>query len=52
MGSLTSLVSRKNATAINFARSHLQSRVSIFFRALSWKFKILAIPDVLDHGKS
>ncbi|RRT31453.1 hypothetical protein B296_00056622, partial [Ensete ventricosum] len=22
------------------------------FRALSWKFKILAIPDVLDHGKS
>ncbi|RRT31454.1 hypothetical protein B296_00056620 [Ensete ventricosum] len=22
------------------------------FRALSWKFKILAIPDILDHGKS
>ncbi|RWV79236.1 hypothetical protein GW17_00059659 [Ensete ventricosum] len=22
------------------------------FHALSWKFKILAIPDVLDHGKS
>ncbi|RWV77155.1 hypothetical protein GW17_00062059 [Ensete ventricosum] len=31
MGSRTSMVSRKNATAINFARSHAQSRVSIDF---------------------
>ncbi|RWV86649.1 hypothetical protein GW17_00051429 [Ensete ventricosum] len=66
MGSRTSTVSRKNVTVINFARSHAQIRVSIgfsctvtrrfefqsVFRALSWKFKILAIPDVLDHGKS
>ncbi|RRT31408.1 hypothetical protein B296_00057816 [Ensete ventricosum] len=29
-----------------------QSRVSIIFCALSRKFKILAIPDVLAHGKS
>ncbi|RZR97256.1 hypothetical protein BHM03_00026397 [Ensete ventricosum] len=31
MGSHTSMVSRKNATAINIARSHAQSRVSIGF---------------------
>ncbi|RRT32808.1 hypothetical protein B296_00055988 [Ensete ventricosum] len=31
MGSFTSMVSRKNATAINFARCHAQSRVSIGF---------------------
>ncbi|RZS22041.1 hypothetical protein BHM03_00054768 [Ensete ventricosum] len=31
MGSRTSMVSRKNATAINFARCHAQSQVSIGF---------------------
>ncbi|RWW44210.1 hypothetical protein BHE74_00050054, partial [Ensete ventricosum] len=39
---------RKNATVINFAQSELRS----VFRAPSRKFKILAIPDVLAHGKS
>ncbi|RRT85902.1 hypothetical protein B296_00003772 [Ensete ventricosum] len=33
---------------INFA----QSRVSLVFRATSQKYKILAIPNVLAHGKS
>ncbi|RZR85937.1 hypothetical protein BHM03_00013014 [Ensete ventricosum] len=33
---------------INFT----QSRVSIVFRALSQHFKILAMPNVLAHGKS
>ncbi|RZS21130.1 hypothetical protein BHM03_00053721 [Ensete ventricosum] len=33
MGSRTSIVSRKNATVINFARSHAKSRASIGF---SW----------------
>ncbi|RZS04912.1 hypothetical protein BHM03_00035321 [Ensete ventricosum] len=95
------MVSRKNATVINFARSHAQSQVLIsfsctvtkiqntshsrrisqwevvrarfhektrrsktlrevprrvkfrsVFRVSSQKFKILAIPDVLAHGKS
>ncbi|RRT33941.1 hypothetical protein B296_00048993 [Ensete ventricosum] len=46
------MVSRKNARVINSARCRAQSQVSIFFRALSRKFKILAIPDVLAHGKS
>ncbi|RRT71521.1 hypothetical protein B296_00017898 [Ensete ventricosum] len=31
---------------------HIGSRVSINFYAPSWKFKILAIPNVLGHGKS
>ncbi|RZS08154.1 hypothetical protein BHM03_00039094 [Ensete ventricosum] len=31
MGSRTSSVSRKNATVINFARSHVHIRVSISF---------------------
>ncbi|RWW55283.1 hypothetical protein BHE74_00038087 [Ensete ventricosum] len=46
------MVSRKNVTIINFVRSHAQSRVSKVFCAPSRKFKILAIPDVLAHGKS
>ncbi|RRT32484.1 hypothetical protein B296_00038298 [Ensete ventricosum] len=34
--------------------SHVTHKVEfqLGFRALSWKFKILAIPDVLAHGKS
>ncbi|RWW76979.1 hypothetical protein BHE74_00014879, partial [Ensete ventricosum] len=35
IGSRTSIVSRKNATVINFAESHAQSRVSIDFSAPS-----------------
>ncbi|RWV84017.1 hypothetical protein GW17_00054303 [Ensete ventricosum] len=41
------MVSRKNATVIDFA----QSRVSIGFRAPSPKFKILVILVLLAHGK-
>ncbi|RWV76938.1 hypothetical protein GW17_00062309 [Ensete ventricosum] len=37
---------------INFTQSSAQSRVSIIFRAPSRDFKILSIPNVLDHGKS
>ncbi|RRT32471.1 hypothetical protein B296_00054072 [Ensete ventricosum] len=51
MVSHTSMVLRKNATVINFARSYMQRRVSIIFRVPSWKFKILAIPDIFAHGK-
>ncbi|RWW02349.1 hypothetical protein GW17_00034573 [Ensete ventricosum] len=47
-GSHTSTVSRKNVIVINFVKS----RVSINFRATSQNFKILAIPNVLAHGKS
>ncbi|RRT37106.1 hypothetical protein B296_00049986 [Ensete ventricosum] len=49
MGSRTSMVSGKNATVINFAQG---SRVSIDFSCPSQKFKVLAIPNVLAHGKS
>ncbi|RZS12126.1 hypothetical protein BHM03_00043520 [Ensete ventricosum] len=39
----------KNSTIIYFAcRVEFRS----VFHATSWKFKILAIPDVLAHGKS
>ncbi|RZS28561.1 hypothetical protein BHM03_00062167 [Ensete ventricosum] len=48
MVSHMSIVSRKNATVINFA----QSRVSIGFRAPSRKFKILVFPILLGHRKS
>ncbi|RZR75168.1 hypothetical protein BHM03_00050908 [Ensete ventricosum] len=42
------MVSRKNATVVNFAKS----RVSIVFRASSRKFKILVFPVLLAHEKS
>ncbi|RZS22547.1 hypothetical protein BHM03_00055341 [Ensete ventricosum] len=46
------MVSRKNSTITNFTQSHARIRVSTGFRSLSQKFKILAIPNVLAHGKS
>ncbi|RWV77157.1 hypothetical protein GW17_00062058 [Ensete ventricosum] len=52
MGSRTSKDSRKNATGINFARSHAQSRVLIDFSCTVLEIQNIAIPDVLDHGKS
>ncbi|RWW43571.1 hypothetical protein BHE74_00050750 [Ensete ventricosum] len=39
MGSLTSTVSLKNATVINFVRSHAQSRVSIDFSCIVSKIQ-------------
>ncbi|RZS18820.1 hypothetical protein BHM03_00051144 [Ensete ventricosum] len=48
MGSRTSMVSRKNATAIYFARS----QVSIGFSCTVSEIQNTAIPDVLAHGKS
>ncbi|RZS07250.1 hypothetical protein BHM03_00038053 [Ensete ventricosum] len=42
------MISRKNVTIINFS----QSRVWIDFLCTSRNFKILAIPNVLSHGKS
>ncbi|RWV78163.1 hypothetical protein GW17_00060902 [Ensete ventricosum] len=39
-------------TVINFARSHARVKFLSVFRAPSQKFKILAIHDVLAHGKS
>ncbi|RWW69710.1 hypothetical protein BHE74_00022675 [Ensete ventricosum] len=47
-----STVSRKNATVINFVKSHRQNRFRSNFHASSRKFKILAVPNVLAHGKS
>ncbi|RRT31186.1 hypothetical protein B296_00054205 [Ensete ventricosum] len=52
MGSRTSTLSQKNTTVINFARSHARVEFLSVFRAPSQKFKILAIHDVLVHGKS
>ncbi|RRT31180.1 hypothetical protein B296_00057747 [Ensete ventricosum] len=56
------MLSRKNVTVINITRRRAQSRVRLVlrapvefrsvFRAMSRKFKILAIPNVLAHGKS
>ncbi|RZR75306.1 hypothetical protein BHM03_00054362 [Ensete ventricosum] len=37
---------------INFARSPARVKFRSVFCAPSWKFKILAIHDVLAHGKS
>ncbi|RWW39699.1 hypothetical protein BHE74_00054951 [Ensete ventricosum] len=51
MGSHTSMVSLKNTTVINFARSRAQSVVSIDFSCIISEIKIMAIPDVFDHGK-
>ncbi|RRT31249.1 hypothetical protein B296_00056654 [Ensete ventricosum] len=43
---------QKNTTVINIARSRARVEFRLVFRALSQKFKILAIHDVLAHGKS
>ncbi|RZS29050.1 hypothetical protein BHM03_00062719 [Ensete ventricosum] len=52
MGSRTSTVLRKNAMVIYFARSRVQSQVSIGFSCTVLEIQILAIPDVLAYGKS
>ncbi|RWW37467.1 hypothetical protein BHE74_00057402 [Ensete ventricosum] len=52
MRSRISMLSQKNTTVINFARSRARLEFRSVFRAPSRKFKILAINDVLDHGKS
>ncbi|RRT45876.1 hypothetical protein B296_00009922 [Ensete ventricosum] len=49
MRSRTSTVSRKNVTVINITRA--KSLISIDFSCTVSKFKILAIPNVLAHGK-
>ncbi|RRT31747.1 hypothetical protein B296_00054756 [Ensete ventricosum] len=51
MGS-TSTISRKNTTVINFAQSPTQVEFHSIFHSSSRNFKILAIPNVLAHGKS
>ncbi|RWW61655.1 hypothetical protein BHE74_00031283 [Ensete ventricosum] len=48
MGSHTNTVSQKNATVETLRKVEFRS----VFRAPSQKFKILAIPNVLAHGKS
>ncbi|RWW35246.1 hypothetical protein BHE74_00059841 [Ensete ventricosum] len=52
MGSRTSMVLRKNMTAINFAQSRARTESRLVFHAPSQKIKILAIPNILAHGKS
>ncbi|RWV82781.1 hypothetical protein GW17_00055688 [Ensete ventricosum] len=52
MRSRTGTLSQKNTTVINFARSRARVEFRSVFRAPSRKFKILAIHDVLAHGKS
>ncbi|RWV95204.1 hypothetical protein GW17_00042193 [Ensete ventricosum] len=39
MGGRTSTVSQKNVTVINFAQSHAQSHVSIYFSCIISKFQ-------------
>ncbi|RRT43078.1 hypothetical protein B296_00027672 [Ensete ventricosum] len=46
------MVSQKNSTVIYFARIARRVKFRSVFRAPSEKFKILAIPDALAHGKS
>ncbi|RRT31153.1 hypothetical protein B296_00058595 [Ensete ventricosum] len=46
------MLSQKNTTIINFARSYAQVEFRSIFRAPSRKFKILAIHDVLAHCNS
>ncbi|RZS24151.1 hypothetical protein BHM03_00057179 [Ensete ventricosum] len=46
------MLSQKNTTVINFARSRARVEFRSVFRAPSQKFKILAIHDVLAHSKS
>ncbi|RRT31184.1 hypothetical protein B296_00054209 [Ensete ventricosum] len=52
MRSRTSMLSQKNTKVINFARSRARIEFRSVFRAPSRKFKILAINDLLAHGKS
>ncbi|RRT31188.1 hypothetical protein B296_00054212 [Ensete ventricosum] len=52
MGSRTSTLLQKNTTVINFVLSRARVKFRSIFRAQSRKFKILAIHDVLAHGKS
>ncbi|RRT31151.1 hypothetical protein B296_00058596 [Ensete ventricosum] len=46
------MLSQKNTTIINFARTLHRVEFRSVFHAPSWKFKILAIHDVLAQGKS
>ncbi|RRT32768.1 hypothetical protein B296_00058713 [Ensete ventricosum] len=46
------MLSQKNTTVINITRSRARVEFRSVFRAPSRKFKILAINDVLAHGKS
>ncbi|RZS25728.1 hypothetical protein BHM03_00058963 [Ensete ventricosum] len=52
MGSRTSTISRKNTTVINLCKVVRKVKFRSIFRAPSQKFKILAIPNILAHGKS
>ncbi|RWW39533.1 hypothetical protein BHE74_00055131 [Ensete ventricosum] len=52
MGSHTNMVSRKNAMVINFREVASRVEFQSVFRAPFRKFKILANPNVLAHGKS
>ncbi|RWV77902.1 hypothetical protein GW17_00061210 [Ensete ventricosum] len=52
MGSHMNTVSRKNAMVINFREVSSRDEFRSVFHAPSRKFKILAIPDILAHGKS
>ncbi|RWW55912.1 hypothetical protein BHE74_00037395 [Ensete ventricosum] len=52
MVSRTSMVLQKNSTVIYFARIARRVEFRSVFRAPYEKFKILAIPNVLAHGKS
>ncbi|RWW42128.1 hypothetical protein BHE74_00052346 [Ensete ventricosum] len=52
MGSRTSLVSRKNTTVINFARSRAQSRVSIDFSCIVSEIQNTGHSRRITHGKS
>ncbi|RWW58746.1 hypothetical protein BHE74_00034351 [Ensete ventricosum] len=52
MGSHTYMVSRKNAMVINFREVASRVKFRSVFRAPSRKFKILANPNVIAHGKS
>ncbi|RZS24931.1 hypothetical protein BHM03_00058062 [Ensete ventricosum] len=46
------MLSQKNTTVINFARSRARLKFRSVFHVPSQKFKIRAINDVLAHGKS
>ncbi|RWW74062.1 hypothetical protein BHE74_00018030 [Ensete ventricosum] len=51
MGSRTSMISQKISTVIYLREVVHRVEFLSVFRALPRKFKILAIPDVLAHGK-
>ncbi|RRT32346.1 hypothetical protein B296_00056672 [Ensete ventricosum] len=46
------MISQKNSTVIYLREVVRRVKFRSVFRVPSWKFKILAIPDVLAHGKS